>query len=161
MLVDTDLRKPILANLFEIKNDKGITNVLIKEVEIMNAIVVPTSIENLSVVTAGKIPPNPSELLGSRQMDSLIETLKEKFDYIIFDTPPTISVTDAVVLSTKLDGVLIVVEVNKTNKLALSHTKESFERVKARLLGVVLNKVPISYLPYGHPYYHYHSYYKH
>lgn len=158
LLADADLRKPALDKLFEITNDKGITNVLIKEIEIQDAIV-STPIENLSLISSGKIPPNPSELLESHQMDILIKTLKQKFDYVIFDTPPAVGVTDAAVLSTKVDGVIIVVEASKTNKLALSRAKESLERVNVHLLGVVLNKLPSVYSPYSP--YGYYSYYRH
>ncbi|MBI4722222.1 MAG: polysaccharide biosynthesis tyrosine autokinase [Candidatus Stahlbacteria bacterium] len=156
LLADADLRKPTLTKIFNLENNNGITNVLIRETDISSAIV-STAIENLSLISSGKIPPNPSELLESHQMDILIETLKEKFDYVIFDTPPAVGVTDAVILSKKIDGVLIVVEAGRTNKFMLSHIKENFERVNAHLLGIVLNKVfPI------HPsngYYHYRSHY--
>ena len=157
LLVDADLRKPALAKVFGVENDKGVTDILIKKVD-WSSVISSTKIENLNLLASGKIPPNPSELLGSQQMDALIKQLNESFDYIIFDAPPVISVTDAVILSSKLDGILLVVEANRTNKLALSHAKENFERVNAKILGVILNKVPSGYAPYGYP--HYHSYYR-
>jgi capsular exopolysaccharide synthesis family protein len=154
LLIDTDLRKPRLENFFEIKSEKGVTSILIREIPISSAIV-STQIENLSLIPVGRIPPNPSELLGSQQMDNLIKKVKEEFDYIIFDAPPILNVTDTIVLAAKMDGVLIVVEANKTNKFVFSQAKEALEKVNTRILGVILNKIPSTYIPY----YGYHRYY--
>lgn len=157
LLVDADLRKSVLAKVFGVEKDKGITDILVKKVD-WSSVINSTKIENLDLLASGKIPPNPSELLGSQRMDALIKELQKNFDYIIFDAPPVVSVTDAVILSSKLDGVLLVVEANRTNKLALSHAKENLMRVNAKILGVILNKVPSGYAPYGYP--HYRSYYR-
>ncbi|MCK4351960.1 polysaccharide biosynthesis tyrosine autokinase [candidate division WOR-3 bacterium] len=160
LLVDTDLRKPILSKLFEIEKGNGITDVLIGKADIATTII-STKIDNLSLLPSGKIPPNPSELLGSQKMDSLIENLKRDFSFIIFDTPPAISVTDAAVLGSKVDGVLIIAQVGRTDRTALSHTKEIFERVRANILGIVLHMVPRTRGPYGYYYPYYHYYYYH
>ncbi len=156
LLVDVDLRRPVLAKVFGIENKKGITDILTKKAN-WTSVINSTKIENLNLLTSGKIPPNPSELLGSQQMDVLIKELKKNFDYIIFDVPPAVNVTDAAVLSSKLDGVLIVVEANKTNKLAISRAKENLERVNAKILGVILNKVPAGYTPGYNSYYRYYT----
>lgn len=159
LLADTDLRKPILKKLFEIKSDKGITDVLIEKAD-LDSVIIPTKMENLSLLIAGKIPPNPSELLGSQKMEAVLEKLKEKFDFIVFDTPPAATVTDAAVLGAKVDGVLFVAQVGKVDREALFHVKEIFERVRAKILGVVLHMVPSTRGPYGYryPYYYYHYY---
>jgi capsular exopolysaccharide synthesis family protein len=155
LLVDADLRKPSIAEMFDMEENKGLSDILAKETEIA-ATIRSSEVENLSLISAGRIPPNPAELLESRQMDNLIKTLKKEFDFVVFDTPPAGGVTDAIILARKLKGALIVVQANKTSKIVLSHTKESFEQANARILGVVLNKVLSSYAPYG--YLHHHPY---
>jgi capsular exopolysaccharide synthesis family protein len=100
-----------------------------------------TEIQNLSVLTSGSIPPNPSEILASQKMSVLLEELKEKFDVILIDTPPVLAVSDAQIIATKCDGVILVVDAGKVKRELVHKAKSSLEFVKAHILGVVLNKI--------------------
>lgn len=156
LLVDTDLRKMKLTNYFGIKTDFGLTDILLDEKLIKNAIV-ETKLENLSILPAGKVPPNPSELLISKRMDNLIERLKEEFQYIIFDSPPVLSVTDSTILSSKLNTIILVIQASKTNKLAILRAKETLEQISTKPISVILNMIPLN-LPMYPPYYSYYHY---
>ena len=104
--------------------------------------------------------PNPAELLGSKKMDSFLAELKKRFRYILFDTPPVIAVTDAAILATKLDGVVLVVRANKTSMAVSQRTLQTLRNVNARVLGCILNDVDLTkgYSSYGY-YKHYYHYY--
>lgn len=110
-------------------------------------------IENLDIVTCGPIPPNPAELLGSNRMEKIIGDLKEKYDMIIFDAPPVLSVTDAQILSNLCDGTVIVLSAGKTQKDALLKAKEALIASKANILGVVLNNYVLQKDHYYYQYY--------
>ena len=109
----------------------------------------------LSVIVSGKIPPNPSELLGSARMLNLISVMREKFDYIILDAPPVNMVTDAVVLGPVVDGYLFVVRSNQSERAAVSHAIEQLGYADAKIMGFVLNGVPLEKTSYGYSKYHY------
>lgn len=147
-LVDCDLRKPSLHDLFGLSSEPGLTNVLLgaDEIPYQNC-----GIENLRILTAGPLPPNPSEMLGSRRMSEVIVQLKSEADYVLFDTPPVVIVTDAAVLATRVDGVLLVVSAGKTRRELAQRAKSLLDKVNAPLLGVVLNNV--KYEPKVHHYY--------
>lgn len=138
LLVDADLRKPTVHYTFKLNNTIGLTSVLTNQVEILSA-VSKTDDENLYVLPSGPIPPNPSELLGSKSMKHFIDKAKEEFDLIIFDTPPVLAVTDAQILGNLCDGIVLVVSSGKSEKELLIKTKELLTATKGRLLGVVLN----------------------
>jgi capsular exopolysaccharide synthesis family protein len=140
LLVDTDLRKPSVHYAFNVSNLDGLTSVLAKEIE-LNQAIIKTYIPNLDILTSGPIPPNPSELLGSRSMETVMEDLKEKYEYIIFDTPPILAVSDAQVMANKCDGVVMVVASGKTKKDQAIKAKEFLEIANSLLLGVVINGV--------------------
>ena len=108
-----------------------------------------TEVENLRVMTVGPVPPNPSEMLGSKRMGYLIETLKQETDVVIFDSPPLLAVTDGAVLGARLDGVLIVINAGHTRRVHLQRSKEVLNTVGARVIGAVLNRLPA----YGDNYY--------
>ena len=139
LLVDADLRKPSVHYTFNVNNLQGLTNMLTKQISLDNA-VFQTNISNLNILTSGPIPPSPSELLNSRTMESTLEELKSKFDYIIFDTPPVLAVTDPQILASKCDGIVMVLSSGKTNKNEAIKTKELLQKTKTPLLGVVLNR---------------------
>ena len=142
LLVDADLRKPTVHKLFKLKNIVGVTSLLVNPDVSLHEAVVPSAVEGLFVLPSGPIPPNPSELLGSKRMDILLEEMKEHFDLIIFDTPPLMAVTDAQVMSNKVDGTLFVIRAGVTLKEEAVKAKEFLELVGAKVLGAVLNHVP-------------------
>ena len=161
LVVDTDFRKPVLRKVFGIHQAEGLTEFLTDKIGLEKA-VARTRVENLTLLPAGAIPPNPSELLGSRKMESLIERLKTEYDYVIFDSPPVLAVTDATLLGSKLDGTVLIVSAGRTDRMALKRTREILGRARANVLGVVMHMVkPISgrYAYYSN-YYYYHSYYR-
>jgi len=140
LLVDADLRKPTAHHTFSRSNRSGLTNILVNQVE-WKETVQSTGIENLEVITSGPIPPNPSELLSSGNMKKLVENLKGAYDVVIFDTPPSLAVTDAQVVAALCNGVILVVDSGKTKKDALAKAKANLDKANARILGVVLNNV--------------------
>ncbi|MGV2874579.1 CpsD/CapB family tyrosine-protein kinase [Macrococcus capreoli] len=140
LLIDGDLRKPTVQYTFETKNIFGLSNLITEQITVEQAIQ-DTKIENLSIITSGPIPPNPSELLGSNRFKNLLNNLKSFFDIIIIDTPPVLAVTDAVILSTQVDGTILVTNVETNNKTLLLKAKETLEKSDVNILGVVLNNV--------------------
>ncbi|MGR9048626.1 CpsD/CapB family tyrosine-protein kinase [Halobacillus faecis] len=138
LLIDADLRKPTVHYTFRVSNTSGLSNYLVGNEHVVQ-LARETDVENLDVITCGPIPPNPSELLGSRKMQQFIEEAKQTYDMVIFDTPPVLAVTDSQVLSNFVDGVLLVVRSKQTEKEAAVKAKETLEQAKANILGVVLN----------------------
>ena len=156
LLIDADLRLPILHTYFNFNNQFGLTNALFDE-ENFRMYVRSTPIDNLGVLTSGPLPPNPSELLGSKRMASFLEIAKSKFDIIIFDSPPISTITDGVVLSSVVDGVILVVHAGGIEKEVVKACKQKLDAVKANVLGVVLNKVDIEKEKYYYSYYRYYG----
>jgi capsular exopolysaccharide synthesis family protein len=151
ILVDADLRRPSVHRMFRVEAEPGLTSVLADEISLEDALH-STSIEGFKVLTAGPLPPNPPELLNSQAMMDLLERFKEHADLVVFDTPPTIPVTDSQVIASHVDGVVLVVEAGQSRKATLKHARDLLERTHGRLLGVVLNKIDQSAKGY---YYHY------
>lgn len=139
ILLDCDLRKPSVHKNFRISNIKGLSEVLLGKVDINEAI--QKRNDNLDVLTSGKIPPNPSEMLSSMAMTNLIEGLKENYDVIILDTAPLKAVTDAQILSTKVDGTILVTRAERTKREAVIEAKSLLEKVGANIIGTVLHAV--------------------
>lgn len=140
LIVDTDLRKPSVHLTFHLSNNYGLTNVLTRVVPLEDAIS-DTYIKNLHVLPSGPIPPNPSELLSSHAMELVMNKLGEWFDYVIFDTPPILAVTDSQIMANKCAGVILVVASGKTTKDMAIKAKQLLERANSRILGVVVNGV--------------------
>lgn len=140
VLLDCDLRKPVVHKKLGVTNEKGITNVLIGSAKLDDCIA-ESEISNLHVLTAGDVPPNPSELLGSKKMKSLLEELEGLFDVVIIDSPPVIAVTDAQIISAISKGTILVAAYGQTEKSAILKAKELLVQVNAHILGVVINKV--------------------
>jgi len=138
LLVDADLRKPTVHYTFNLTNTFGLTSVLSKQMQLVEA-VDDSEIDNLGILTSGPIPPNPAELLGSKAMNQFLVEAREHFDVIIFDTPPVLAVTDAQVLANKCDGSILVVYSGRTEMDGAIKGKELLENTKSKLLGVVLN----------------------
>ena len=139
LLVDCDMRKPSIHKKFRLTNASGTADVLLRKKEFVE--VAKEYNENLTIMTAGKIPPNPSEMLASRAMTAFIEEMRENFHYIILDTPPLQAVTDAQILSTKADGVLLVVKSGHTKKDVVNGAVDLIKKVNGKFIGTVLNAV--------------------
>lgn len=141
LLVDVDLRKPVVHHMFGIKRDPGMTHYLTGNTDDFYSMAHKTEIDNLYVTTSGISPPNPSELLGSARMRELIEHLKKEWDVILFDSPPISAVTDATAMAQIIDSMVLVVKAGNTHKESLYRTVSTLEKVQAPLAGVVLNGV--------------------
>jgi tyrosine-protein kinase Etk/Wzc len=155
-LLDTDFRRPILHSILGAEQEPGVTNHLADEVP-LEEIIRKTPVENLDLITCGVIPPNPSELLATEKMKEFVEELKKRYQMILFDTPPVIAVTDAVVLSLLVDGVVLVASAGQTSQQGLARAEDLLNNVGAKVMGVVLNKTDrrSAFASY-HYYYHYH-----
>jgi len=158
LLIDSDLRKPVIHNVFKIDKSPGLTSFLSSNADI-DSIINKTEIENLDVVSSGINPPNPSELLDSNKMEEFLSLVREKYDFILFDSPPLIAVTDPYVLMKHIDQFILVVRAGVTQKGALSRILESIKHSKFEITGVVMNAVTHE-LSYGTGYYYnYYQYY--
>lgn len=138
LLVDADMRKATVHKTFQLANNVGLSNVLSSDMGVKEAAqrsVVP----NLYIMTSGPKAPNPSELLGSTRMDQLIMELRDSYDFIIFDMPPIVAVTDAQIMASKADGTMLVVRENVTRKDSLQKARELLSIVNANVLGAVFN----------------------
>lgn len=154
VLVDTDFRKPRIHKIFGLPKETGFSNLLVGAAELED-VVKKTDIPDLDVITCGHIPPNPSELLGSENMKKVIGLLKDRYDKILFDSPPVLPVTDSVILSTIVDEVLLVILAGKTSRELISRAVEQLKDVSANLLGAVINNIKVG----QESYYQYHYYY--
>ncbi len=158
VLVDADLRRPVVHSIFGQEKDSGVTNYLMDAIP-YEELAKKTFMDNLFIITSGILPPNPSELISSHKMEGLLEKLKQDFDIILFDSPPVIAVTDAAILSTKVDGVIIIVSSGQTNRDALLRSQSLLDNVGARVLGFLLNNVDVEGTYGSYYYYYYHNYY--
>jgi len=154
ILVDTDLRRPALHDMFDLRREPGLTDLLVAERLRLNRLLIKTHIDGLRLLPSGTLPPNPAELLGSEGMKRLLAQLEEEAEVVILDSPPVLAVADASILASHSPGVLLVVDAGKTRSEACRQGKEALEKAGGRLLGVVLNKV----VPRGGGYYYYHYY---
>lgn len=141
LLVDADLRRPTVAKRMGADSAVGLTQVLAGDVDVADTIQ-DSDIPHLSILTAGRVPPNPSELLGSLRMEQLVRELSGDY-FVIFDAPPLLPVTDGGLLSAAVDGTLLVVTVGSTFKENIQQSAKILSRVNSKLLGVVLNKAPM------------------
>lgn len=153
LLIDCDLRNASIHKMFRLNNIYGLTDILAKD-RAVDKCIQKTELENLYVLTAGSTPPNPAEILSSEKMKNLIEDLKNIYDYIFIDTPPIGLVTDAGVLSSFIDGVVLVVKSESVEKKYLEETKKKLDAVDARILGAILNSYKSEQKDYN-----YYSYY--
>ncbi|MBI5302354.1 MAG: CpsD/CapB family tyrosine-protein kinase [Chloroflexi bacterium] len=141
ILVDCDLRRPSLHRVFDAKNAPGFTDMMRDDALMKNPPLQETQVPALRLLASGTIPPNPSELLASRRMSDVIAALQQHADVILFDAPPIIAVTDAAVLASKVDAVLLVLSAGKTRREHARKAKQLLDKVNARLIGTVLNNV--------------------
>lgn len=159
LLIDTDLRRPVLHHIFGMKREPGFSE-LFMDNPVYENIIRPTQMENLFIITAGIFTPNPAELIGSQKMKQIIEYFKSNFDMIFFDTPPIVAVTDATLLGTKVDGLLMVVKSHHTDREIALRAMNSLRNVGVKVYGTVLNDIDLShrYSSYGYYKYYYHYY---
>jgi capsular exopolysaccharide synthesis family protein len=175
LLIDADLRKPTIHSVFGIKREVGLTEAVlgtfklddvVKTIDdvlmgnIKSSVIMKTyGMENLNIITAGHLPTNPTEILGSDNMDALIKEVKSKFQVVIFDSAPVLPVTDSCVLSSKTDGVIIVYKAGKVSRGALRRSKMQIENAKGKVIGIVLNSMRASDMRFGSPFYYYYQKY--
>jgi capsular exopolysaccharide synthesis family protein len=155
-LIDADLRKPSLHRVFGMDNQRGLTTALLEGKSLAD-VAVPTRVPGLSVVVSGPLPPNHAELSASQRMRDLLEAATRDFDLVLCDSPPVLSVSDAVALSAQCDGVILVVRVGGVATVAVRRAAEQIDAVKGRILGVLLNGVNMrrdGYYAEYHGYYH-------
>jgi capsular exopolysaccharide synthesis family protein len=156
VILDCDMRKPKMHKLFGASKDCGVSNLLEGSSDLGEAIF-HTRIPNLDIIPCGPIPPNPSEILGSTRMVSLLNELRNRYAYILIDSPPTTAVTDPVVLSKSVDGVLLVIRAGETAKEIVQSSIAQYRAIGVRILGAVLNGVNMA--RNGYYYYQYYRYY--
>ena len=143
ILVDADLHHPGLHEIFGVANDRGLTTMIVEEAARANPPMMEVSVDNLWLVPSGPLPPNPADILGSRRMEETITALKDRADVVLFDAPPVVAVTDAAVLGTKVDGVLLVVRAGRTRREHAERARELLERAHVRIVGAVLSDAPL------------------
>lgn len=156
IIIDSDLRKPRLNRVLKVSGTPGITDALWREEDNVAAYLRETAVPGLRILSSGKIPPNPADLLGSQRMRRLIESLQKEADLLIFDVPPLLAVTDASILAQFVQGIVLVVDTSRTSRAAVSRAVETLFNANANLFGVVLNRMTRNARSYG--YYYYDSY---
>jgi capsular exopolysaccharide synthesis family protein len=157
VIIDADMRRPRLRSIFGLPDRAGLSSILSSELPDAEVLAMVSKEEGtgLHVLTAGPIPPNPAELLGSDQMRRLLVTLQSQFNYVVVDSPPVSSFTDGVLISTLVDGVLLVVHGGKSSRHVVKRSRQLLQDVGAKIFGVVLNNVNLE----SHDYYYYQRYY--
>ncbi len=157
LVLDCDLRRPKMHRIFNVARDRGVSNVLAGNCQ-LEEVILKTSIPGIDIIASGPVPPNPSEMLGSKQMTQLLESVRGKYDRIIVDSPPVTAVTDAVILSRMVDGVILVVRAAETHGEIVKNGLQLLQSAQCRILGAVLNGVNMgrdSYYYYQYYYYYY------
>ena len=145
LLIDADLRRPSIHKTLGMGPKTGLSNVLTGNATLQQAMIRSSILPTLFILPAGTPPPNPAELLASSNMRDILAELREQYDHIVVDTPPTLSVTDAVVMSTRADAVVLVIRSGQTTKQALRRSRELLMQVNARVAGVLLNAVDLDF----------------
>lgn len=156
LLIDTDLRRPRIHRVFDMTNDRGLSNLVLEPEKPLEQVVQTSAVENLDVLCSGPIPPNPAELLHTPSFVRVMERFLERYDRVILDSPPVCVVTDALILGTQCDGAILVVRAGDTSREMVKKARRLMEDVKINVLGALLNNVDLSRRAYGqyyHPYY--------
>jgi capsular exopolysaccharide synthesis family protein len=157
LILDTDLRRPTIHKLFGLSNTQGVTSILAKQAA-LETTVQKGRLPNLEMITSGPLPPNPAEILMSRQMADLIEAVKARYDLIVFDSPPVISVSDTLVLGSLVDAVVLVIRSGGYPYEVIRQAKAQLDGVKANVVGTLLNSVNFKEDGYYYQYYYYYNY---
>ncbi len=155
LIVDADLRRPTQHQVFGLPNNRGLTTALLDNSVAITEHLQLTKVANLRVLTSGPIPPNPSELLNSQRMGNIIEVLREEADLIIFDTPPALTVADAIILAPQVNGCVLIVDAGRTRQHSVGQAAERLRNSGANILGAVINQLKV-----GSSGYYYQDYYR-
>lgn len=142
ILVDSDLRRPTQHSIWGVDNTRGLTTMILDDTALSTPPLVDTGIENLQLLPAGELPPNPADVLSSQRMKEIIGVLKARAAYVLFDSPPVLAATDAALLGVKLDGTLLVVRAGHTRRDHAAQAREALEQVHVRVVGAVLTNAP-------------------
>ncbi|NJJ41631.1 CpsD/CapB family tyrosine-protein kinase [Paenibacillus apii] len=140
VLIDADMRKPTGHRTFSLSNRYGLSSLLSQQAN-LDEVIQESEVPNLSIITSGPVPPNPAEMLASNRMTATLQELRQRFDIVLIDTPPLLAVTDAQIMASKSDGVIMVVSYGKVKRDIAVKAKAGLDRVGARMLGVVMNNV--------------------
>lgn len=138
LLLDGDLRRPTSHYTFEVSNQTGLSTLMINDMD-WRTVVKQTAFEQLDLITSGPVPPNPSELLSSKKMETMMQMLKENYEMVIVDSPPLLSVTDGQILSKHTDGVVLVTNVQANNRDRILEARELLNKASANIIGIILN----------------------
>ena len=141
ILVDGDMRQPQQHDIWGLQN-RGLTNMMLDDATLANPPLLNSGVDNLSILPAGDEAPNPADLLSSKRMNEIIGVLKARANYVLFDSPPVLAATDAVLLGIKLDGVLLVLRSGRTRRDSVIRAREALEQVNAHVVGAVLTNAP-------------------
>jgi succinoglycan biosynthesis transport protein ExoP len=155
--LDADMRRPTVHTQFKKSNRIGLSDLLTRKMRVARVATTLENVPNLHIISCGTRPPNPTELLGSARMTELIEEFRELYDFVVIDSPPLI-VSDAQILSSRVDGILMVIQPGKTRAIAALRPLEELRRIGARVIGVVLNRIPRNKDYYYGGYYYYSPY---
>jgi capsular exopolysaccharide synthesis family protein len=142
VIVDCDLRQPSQHDLWGLNNEQGLTTMLLDAAALENPPLQPVNVEHLHILPSGPLPPNPADVIGSRRMKDLIDALKSRAEYVLFDVPPVLAVTDAALLGINVDGMLLVLRAGSSRRDHAARAKEELERVKVPIVGTVLVNAP-------------------
>jgi capsular exopolysaccharide synthesis family protein len=156
LIIDCDLRKPTAHKILGVDNDEGLSTYLSRNVE-LESMIQKLPIANVSLLPSGPVPPNPAELISSEKMKTMLQILGDQYDHILIDSPPLINVTDPVILSTLVDGVMLVVHGGKSTRDVVRRARQELVSVGAKIYGVVLNNLDLR--REGYDQYYYYRYY--
>ena len=142
ILVDADLRQPRQHQIWGIDNARGLTSMMVDDSALDDPPLSTTQVDNLQVLSTGKLPPNPADMFSGKRMEEIVATLSDRADYVLFDSPPVLAATDAALLGIKLDGALLVVRAGDTRRDHTAQARQALERVHVRIIGAVLVNAP-------------------
>ncbi|MBO1206149.1 tyrosine-protein kinase [Staphylococcus nepalensis] len=142
LIIDGDMRKPTQHYIFDLPNNSGLSNLIINKATYSDSIKA-TNVDNLAILTAGPTPPNPSELIASSKFETIFNELSDHYDFIVIDTPPVNTVTDAQVYAQTVKNCVLVIDAEKNNKIEVKKAKDLLNKADGNLLGAVLNKMPV------------------
>ncbi|PJF40748.1 MAG: polysaccharide biosynthesis tyrosine autokinase [Chloroflexi bacterium] len=142
ILVDCDLRRPSQHEIWDVENERGLTTMILEDAAISSPPLVETEVDNLQLLPSGPVPSNPADIISSQRMNEVIGVLKARANYVLFDSPPVLAATDAALLASKTDGVLLVIRAGHTRRDQAARARQALERVHVRIVGAVLSNAP-------------------